>query len=238
MKRFIERFKWLQLLLGLLLVALGVITIVITLNVKEDDYELTNFIVWASVMFLLAGTIIIFDLIAFRDKAEYSSLIGAGILIGVGVFVLVNRDFISQVITTLLPYMLISVGGVLLLKTIILAIKKVPFKVWLLPFVLAVIFLIAGIVFICVKELKQVIYIVVGSLFIVLGAVEIVGYITVLSNKNPPKGEVAPKKGKKKKGEVMKAEPVNEPEPVEEVVEAQPKQIEEQDDIKLIDEKE
>ena len=235
MRRLIEKFSWLQLLLGLILIALGVLTTVIAINVKEN-YELTIFIVWASVLFVLATALTVFDIIAYHDKAEFSSLISAGVCVGVGIFVLINRDFISQVITTLVPYILIAIGGVLLLKTIILAVRRIPFKSWLTPFVVAVIFLAAGIVFICVKELKQVIYISLGIMFIVLGAVEIIGYITFLANRRAPKTEavVHVKKNKKHKQEVVDAYATADEEE-RDVVDAEPKQIEQEDDVKLIE---
>lgn len=234
MKKIIEKFKWLQLILGLVLIALGVLTIVVTANVS-DDYEKTIFIVWASVLFFIAFVIILFDLISFNDKPEFSGLILAGMCIGAGIFVLINKEFISQVITTLLPYILISIGGVLLLKTIVLAIRRVAFQSWLLPFILSVVFLTAGIVFICVKDLKQVIYYVVGTLFIVLGAIEIIGYITVLVNRRAPtKPAVRSSKPRKpKKEKPVDAQPVEDNE--SETVDARPKQIEEQDEPKAID---
>ena len=241
MRRIIEKFKWLQLLLGLVLIALGVLTIVICANVK-DDYEKTIFIIWASVLFLIAAIAIGFDLIAFGEKAEYSGLIASGICIGGGIFILGNQEFISKVITTLIPYILISIGGVILLKTIILAIKRIPFKKWLLPFVISVIFLASGIVFLFVKDMQTVIYIALGVLFIALGAVEIIGFVTVMVNgKGRPTTEpaVVPTKGKKEKKGKKKGDPdisFEQPEePIEVEVDAAPKQIETEDDIKLIE---
>lgn len=234
MRRLIEKFSWLQLLLGVVLIALGVLTTIIAINVK-DNYELTIFIVWASVLFILATALIVFDLVAFHDKAEFSSLITAGVCVGVGIFVLINRDFISEVITTLVPYIMIAIGGVLLLKTIILAIRRIPFKSWLTPFILSVIFLAAGIVFICVKSLNQVIYISLGIVFIVLGAVEIIGYITYLANKKQPKQHaVVPKKERKKKKKHADEDAYSNNN-VQEVVDAEPKLIEQEDDVKLIE---
>ena len=243
MRRILEKFQWLQLLLGFVLIALGVLTMVIAINVK-DDYEKTIFIVWAAVLFLIAAILIGFDFIAFSKKAEFGGLIAAGICIGIAIFVLVNKGFISQVIRTLLPYIIISIGGVLLLKTIILAVKRVNFKEWLLPFVVGVIFIASGIVFLVVDNISF-IYIAVGILFIALGAVEIVGYITIVVNRHAPAPGGAieprsdrtkkPKKGKKKKGE-------DDLVPDEEVdahgteeVDGSPKQIEQEDDIKLIE---
>ena len=234
MRRLIEKFSQLQLLLGVVLIALGVLTTIIAINVK-DNYELTIFIVWASVLFILATALIVFDLVAFHDKAEFSSLITAGVCVGVGIFVLINRDFISEVITTLVPYIMIAIGGVLLLKTIILAIRRIPFKSWLTPFILSVIFLAAGIVFICVKSLNQVIYISLGIVFIVLGAVEIIGYVTYLANKKQPKQHaVVPKKERKKKNKHADEDAYSNNN-VQEVVDAEPKLIEQEDDVKLIE---
>ena len=239
MKKIIDKFKWLQLLFGLVLIALGVLTIVIAVNVDKDSYEKTIFIVWASVLFFIAAIIVIFDLIAFNDKAEFSGLVAAGICIGVGVFILINQDFISNVVKTLLPYIVVSIGGVLLLKTIILAVRRVPFKQWLLPFVLSVIFVAAGVVFICVKDLSNIIYIALGILFIVLGAVEIIGFVTILANKRAPRNDLQPVKQPKKPKKVKKKKEEEEPAPEidgeEEIVDATPKQIESEDDIKLIE---
>ena len=237
MKKIFERFKWLQLLFGFVLIALGVLTIVIALNVK-DNYENTIFIIWASVLFFIAAMIVIFDIIAFNDKAEFGALVAAGISIGVGIFVLGNKEFISHVVKTLLPYIIVSIGGVLLLKTIVLAVRRVPFKQWLLPFVLSVIFVAAGVVFICVKDLSNIIYIALGILFIVLGALEIIGFITIIANNRAPRNDVQPakqskkpKKAKKKKGEENSTTNLYDE---EEIVDATPKQIGSEDDIKLI----
>lgn len=238
MKKILEKFQWVQLILGFVLIALGVLTMVIAINVK-DNYEQIIFIVWASVLFLIAAIIIGFDLIAFNNKAEFGGLLAAGICIGIGIFVLANRGFISQVIKTLLPYIIISIGGVLLLKTIILAVKRINFKEWLLPFVVGVIFIASGIVFLVVENISF-IYIAVGILFIALGAVEIVGYITIIVNRHAPapgaiqprqEGRKKTKKGKKRDDDVV-------PEEVDahqEEVDGAPKQIEQEDEPKLIE---
>lgn len=240
MRKIIDKYKWVQLILGFVLIALGVLTMVVAINVK-DDYEKVIFIVWASVLFLIAAIIIAFDFIAFNNKAEFGGLIAAGICIGIAILVLANKDFISRIIRTLIPYIIISIGGVLLLKTIILAVKRVNFKEWLLPFVVSVIFIASGIVFLVIDNISF-IYVAVGILFIALGAVEIVGYITIVVNRHAPAPgaiQPKPKKGKKqKKGKKKDIEPEEEVDAnnnEEEIVDATPKQIEQEDDIKLID---
>ena len=159
MKKLTEKFSWLQLVFGLVLMGLGVLTIVIAANGDVDSFDKTICIVWAVVLFLIAALIITFDIIAFTDKTDFGSLLVAGLFIGVGIFVLIYRDVIREVIATLLPYILISIGGVLLLKTIILAVKRINYKAWILPFILGVIFVASGIVFLCVGEMLKVIYI-------------------------------------------------------------------------------
>ena len=243
MKRILEKYQWIQLVLGFILIALGVLTMIIAIN-KKEDCERTIFIVWAVVLFVIAAIIIGFDLIAFSKKAEFGGLITAGICVGIGIFVLVNRNFIQQVINTLLPYIIISIGGVLLLKTIILAVKRIHFKEWLLPFVVGVIFIASGVVFLVVDD-KSFIYIAVGILFVALGAVEIVGYITILVNRRAPATTTAvqprperqkkPKKVKKKKGDDALPEEEVDAVSNEEEVDGTPKQIEQEDDVKLIE---
>ncbi len=242
MKRILEKYSWVQLILGFVMIALGVLTMIIAINKKDDAQEAEKiiFIVWASVLFLIAAILIAFDFIAFSKKAEFAGLLTAGICIGIGIFVLVNRAFISQVIKTLIPYIIISIGGVLLLKTIILAVKRVNFKEWLLQFVIGVIFIASGIVFLVIEN-ESFIYVAVGILFIALGAVEIVGYITIIANRRAPKpeGVLQPRpKGRrkgKKRGDVEPDEEVDVNSSVQEEVDGAPKQIEQEDDIKLID---
>lgn len=234
MKKIIAKFSWVQLLLGLILVGLGVLTIVFAAN-GGDDFDKNVFISWAAVLFTIALTIIVVDILTFSTEAEFTGLITAGVCIGVGIFVLANRDFIHNVITSLLPYVLISIGGVLLLKTIILAAKRVNFKDWLSIFIVSVVFLTTGIVFLCVSGLDRVIYIVIGILLIVLGAIEVIGYVTVLSQKHANKKEqqLMVKANNKKKNKKEKQD--EHPEDNKEVVEAKPKEISKEDDIKLIE---
>ena len=239
MRRILEKYQWIQLILGFILIALGVLTMIIAIN-KKEDCEKTIFIVWAVVLFLIAAIIIGFDLIAFSKKAEFGGLIAAGICIGIGIFVLVNRNFIQQVINTLLPYIIISIGGVLLLKTILLAVKRVNYKEWLLSFVVGVIFIASGIVFLVVDD-KSFIYIAVGILFIALGAVEVVGYITIVVNRHAPApGAIQPRPERQKKPKKVKKKKDDVPEEVidanaQEEVDGTPKQIEQEDDPKLIE---
>ena len=231
MRKLTEKYSWLQLIFGLVLVALGVLTIILAAH-GEDAFDKTICIVWAVVLFVIAALIITFDVIGFTDKAEFGGLLISGIAIGVGIFVLANQEIIRNVIATLLPYVLISIGGVLLLKTIILAVKRINFKNWILAFILGVSFIASGIVFLCVKDMLKVIYIVIGVLFIVLGAVEMIGYVTFLANRRAEKKGNLPAKAKGKK---KKDEPVAQPEQEVVEVETEPRQIEQEDEIKQIE---
>ena len=130
-----------------------------------------------------------------------------------------------------------------MLKTIILAVKRIHFKEWLLPFVVGVIFIASGVVFLVVDD-KSFIYIAVGILFVALGAVEIVGYITILVNRRAPattavqprpERQKKPKKVKKKKGDDALPEEEVDAVSNEEEVDGTPKQIEQEDDVKLIE---
>lgn len=201
MKKIIEKYTWLQLILGLILLAVGVLTIVTVVN-APNDYQKILFIMWPVTLFVVALIVILFDVLAFNKTAEFGGLVTSGICIGVGVFVLVNQALLQEAIVTLLPYIMIATGGVLLLKTIILAVKKVSFKEWLLPFILSIVFIAGGIVFLVIKDSQKFLYISLGILLIVLGAVEIIGYITILVNRKnddrtttEPSTRVKPRKG-------------------------------------------
>ena len=232
MRKLTEKYSWLQLVFGLVLVALGVLTIILAVKVEKADFDKTICIVWGIVLFLIAALIITFEIIGFTEKADFGGLLVSGLFIGIGIFILAKQDIIRDIIATLLPYILISIGGVLLLKTIILAVKRINFKVWLLQFILGVIFVAVGIVFAVVEEALNVIYVVIGVLFIVLGALEIVGYITFLSNRRAAKKGNLPAKAKGKKKE---EEPVVQEEQDIVEVEAEPKQIEQEGEIKQIE---
>ena len=244
MKKLIAKYKWLQLLFGFILIAVGVLTIITIINTKEN-YEQTVFFIWALGLFLIAGLILTFDLVGFSDKPVFASLIIAGLCTGVGIFALTNKEIIIEVINKLLTYLLISIGGMLLLKPIILAVRKVSFKTWLLPFILGVIFLSAGIVFYFLEEKTNnfILFLAIAILFVVLGAVEIIGFITLLANKRPPQTTQVStetrgkgKKGKKKKGEQIDEDIVDvNIDDNQEVVDGTPKEIEMEDDVKLIE---
>ena len=231
MRKLTAKYSWLQLVFGLVLVALGVLTIILAVKIDRADFDKTICIVWSVTLFLIAALIITFEIVGFTEQADFAGLLISGLFVGVGIFILAKQDIIRDVIATLLPYILISIGGVLLLKTIILAIKRINFKVWLLQFILGVIFLATGIVFAVVEEALNVIYVVIGVLFIVLGALELVGYITLLANKRAEKKGGVPAKANSKK----KEEPVIQPEQEVVEVEAEPKQIEQEDEIKQIE---
>ena len=242
MRKLTDRFKWLQLLFGLILIGAGVVTIIMAAN-GEDDFDKNICLVWSIILFVIAFLIVLLDILAFGSDVEFTGLIAAGLCVGVGVFILVNQDIIRNVISSLIPYILISIGGVLLLKTIMLAIKRVNFKKWIVVFIVSVIFLTSGIVFICVSDMLKVIYIVIGGLFIVLGGLELVGLITRLSQAHHdkkvnavtvPKAGKKIKKGKKKNDDVEA--PVDNGETVE-AVDAQPKELPYDDDVKLIEQK-
>ena len=200
MKKIIEKYTWLQLILGLILLAVGVLTIVTVVNAPED-YQKILFIMWPITLFVVAGLVILFDVLAFNKTAEFGGLITSGICIGIGVFVLINRALLQEAIVTLLPYIMMSIGGVLLFKTIILAVKRVSFKEWLLAFIVSIVFIAGGIVFLVIKDSQKFLYIVLGILLIVLGAVEIIGYITILVNRRkedkvtPPSTSTRTRKG-------------------------------------------
>ena len=235
MRKILEKFKWLQLVFGFVLIALGVLTIVIAISNKDGDYAKYIFIVWAVVLFLIAGVFVLFDVLAFRDTAEFGTLVGCGICIGIGVFVIVNQGVINDVIKTLLPYSLMAVGGVLIIKTLVLAIRRISFKEWMLPFVVGVVFLTSGLVFFLNKDSGYILYVATGIMFVTLGAVEIIGFITVLANRRAPRNNLQPvkqpKKAKKKKGDEEPAPEYQEGE----IVDASPKQIESEDNVKLIE---
>ncbi len=240
MRKLTEKFKWLQLLFGFILIGAGVITIIMAAN-GEDDFDKNICLVWAILLFSIAFLIILLDFLAFKSDVEFTGLIAAGLAIGVGVFILVNQDIIRNVISSLVPYILIAIGGVLILKTIILAIKRVNFKKWIVVFIVSVIFLTAGIVFLCVKDMLKVIYIVIGGLFIVLGGLELIGLIARAANDHHEKqmnAVTVPKQKKVKKGRRKDDGEEDAPPATNdnvEVVDAEPKQIGTEDDIKLIE---
>ena len=184
MQKLVQRFPWLQLLIGLILVGAGVGTIAFAAMNKINE---TLYITWAVCLFLVAFLIIAMDLASFPKDAEFGGLIVAGVCIGVGIFVWAKYHYIQIMMSLLLPYILISVGAVLLLKTFILALERVPFKEWLAMFIISVIFLTTGIIFLVAKNKLETIYLVLGVLFVVLGAVEVIGYVTVMSHRHHAK---------------------------------------------------
>ena len=65
MRKLIQRYPWLQLLIGLILIAVGVGTIAFAASSKINE---TLYITWAGGLFLVAFALILIDLTKFTQK--------------------------------------------------------------------------------------------------------------------------------------------------------------------------
>lgn len=244
MNKIFLKYKWAQLLIGFIIIGIAVVTIILaaTNNFTGDpdqDKQLILYfcLIWSISLFVISAIIVALDIVGFRQEPEFGGLIVSGACIGLGLFLLIKRAIVSEILASFLPYVLVSIGGVLLIKTVILAAMKVGVKKWISFFIMSVVFITVGVIFICVPDMLKIIYIIIGVLLVVLGALEIVGFISMVAHARSAKKDgvavVTSSRRKKKEQEVV--EPVHEEYAAISTNDEEPKEEPKDDEIKLIE---
>ena len=187
MKSLFEKYKWLRIVLGIVLVAAGIVTIIVSFTNPNEVYKITS-ITLGICCFIYAALIIATSLIKHtRTPFPVELLIGA-IFISIGVTLCIPDlfSYLTHYVIYLVSISLIVLGSVSLIKSIIIICYKDPVFNWLITLIFGLIALPGGIILLCLKqsEVIQIIYVVVGAMIVILGIFEIVlGFIEISKNK-------------------------------------------------------
>lgn len=226
MKSLFNKYVWLQLILSILLLFGGAVIIAFAINNNTEVLENALNIVVAVILFLFGFFAILTSFIFETKKYITMSLICGSASIALGVFLCTKQFMLLEYLIYLIAIFFIVVGAIELLKAILLTVKKAKDQLALIiiTYILAVLFIAAGILAIVFRDnvkdvLNIVASVIVGVLLLVAGGYELVlGIKALITNKK-------------------KANQVVEEKKEEPTAEAQPEQAEkpQQEEIKELD---
>ncbi|HPY79694.1 MAG TPA: hypothetical protein PLY58_01045 [Bacilli bacterium] len=212
MKKLFKEYKWLVIVLGIVIFSLGLITLIMSLVWRDETFLLKVIcIIVACYCYAIAIFNLLFTLIAER-KAEYDGISGnlltSGALIGFGVTFSFFADNISNMVISLvkfcLPWLLISLAAVVFIKFLLIVVNKESkhkYAAWVRALVVWVLLLTAGIIFWVVKdELAYFVYASIGVLIMIIGLLVLsLGIVAVAKDKRADNVPVVKEKKKKRK---------------------------------------
>jgi len=183
MKSIFKRFNWMQLLFGILLIAVGVATIVLAI-VNKGAVSKTLSIIVAIFFFLFGALAIIMSLVSDTKLFTTASLVYGSFLIALGVVVLLNPTVVPSVLVNLIAVFLIAFGTVCLIKAIVSIVYKMKWY-WIVGlFLIAAVGITVGILAFCYPDIAFTgTFIAAGAGIIAFGVLEIVLYFNRNKNK-------------------------------------------------------
>ncbi len=229
MKSLYKRFKWLIIVLGLVVFSLGLIVLIISIN-NKDMFDIVSYIIagycFAIALFNLLVTILL------ERKDGYNgisiNLLFSGLLIGIGIALLDSQiiNVVVNVLVNFLPALFFALAGVVVIKFVLLVADKNTgraYSSWAIALILWTMFLTLGIVVLVNKldnnadSLETFIFAIIGIVVMLIGLL-VATYGIVLIVRSKEKLEKKPIKKSKKKAngaEIDSTKEIGEPKLVE-----------------------
>ena len=206
MKSLFNKYIWLQLILSILLLFGGALIIAFAINNDQTILEDGLNIIAAVILFLFGGFAILATLVFEQNKYLTNGLLYGSACIALGVFLCMKEMILLDYLVYLLAIFFIVIGGVELIKAVILVTRKeknVPAIV--IAFVVAALFIAGGILALIFKDnVRKGFCIVAGALLALAGIWELfLGVKTMIGNS----GGYKKKEKKKKKNKDVEPEP-------------------------------
>ena len=206
MKSLFNKYIWLQLILSILLLFGGALIIAFAINNDQTILEDGLNIIAAVILFLFGGFAILATLVFEQNKYLTNGLLYGSACIALGVFLCMKEMILLDYLVYLLAIFFIVIGGVELIKAVILVTRKeknVPAIV--IAFVVAALFIAGGILALIFKDnVRKGFCIVAGALLALAGVWELfLGVKTMIGNS----GGYKKKEKKKKKNKDVEPEP-------------------------------
>ena len=172
MKKFLEK-KWLTLIYGFLLIAVGALTLTYAI-INPDVVTKVLSISIAVSLFLIGSGNIVLALVAHTSDFFNSSLLVGSAAIAFGVLFCINTLLIGEFIAYLLGVFFIALAVVALIKFVLFIVYKQNLA-WIIIYgFIVVICAAAGIIILCFKQqTNQVLYGIIGSFIAFAGLFEI-----------------------------------------------------------------
>lgn len=175
MNLLFKKYKWLQLTLGILLVAAGTIVIVLDF-VNYSSITTTLSVVLAVVLFIIGALLLVSGLLGRLNNVFDITFLMGSAMIALGVVLLTDLTLISKIIITLMAVLLLTFGVAVVVKAIVLLAQKYH-KTGLIVayFILGAALITLGILaFVFQGQVLQIAYAVAGVAIIALGIIQII----------------------------------------------------------------
>lgn len=193
MKSLFEKYTWLRIVAGIVLLLAGVLAVVLSITCDENVIARVIGIIVAICCFIYAAMLITASFIKNPRTPFPQEVLIAGIAIGVGITLCIGEvaENLAKYATYLLACGLISLGTIAIIKSIVIICYKDPVQNWLIMIICGTIALVGGILLLCFRsELTMAINIVIGCVIAALGILEIILGISFISkNKKSKKKE-------------------------------------------------
>ena len=228
MKSLFNKYVWLQLILSILLLFGGTIIIIFAINGKEDNLADALNIVAAVIFFLFGAFAILATFVFETRKYITTGLLYGSASIALGIFLCLKKLILLDYLVYLLAIFLIVVGALELIKAVIITAKKDKVPAIVITYIVAAIFIAAGILALIFNEKVRIAFcIVAGVLLFIAGVYELIMGVRLMVEQNKNKGGNRKPAKRNKKAD---PEPEPEPEPKQEIKELdftqEPEQIE------------
>jgi hypothetical protein len=201
MKSLFSKYIWLKLILAVLLLFGGALIIVFAVLGKANVLQSGLNIIAAVILFLF-GLFAIIATFAFEvDRVFTNGLLYGSACIALGVFLCLEKIVLLEYLVWLLAIFFIVVGGVEIIKGVILLIKKYkPIVAIVVTFIVGTVFVVGGILAIIFNaDIRIVFCIIAGALLFLAGVYNLFFGIKEMIAHNKTKEPKKDKKGSKKK---------------------------------------
>ena len=225
MKTLFAKYKWMQLIYGLLLAVAGILVIVAAVNDKERVSTWLS-IICAIGLFIYSAALLFTGVFSLKKKYFDITFIYAVLFVSIGVCLLCNQQMIGSFITIFVATLLCAMGVVEIGEATAMIFFKRPVFFVVLFYILGAAFITLGVLAFCFQtEVQQIVYVGLGILLCLTALLELVLGVHGLI--------IAAKLSKLEKNDVVDAEVTDLKE--EDKKEEEPAQIEEKKEDEHID---
>ena len=174
MNNLFERYKWMGILLGVLLILAGVGIILLSIFVPDKVNMILSITV--AVICFIIGIIYIVAGVLLPLSEFYSSLYLYGAFaISVGIILLIHMDLASEILIYTIAVILLTLAVVYVVRGILYVTNKMKTIQFVLCFVIGGVCLVLGILALIFKgQMLQFIYILAGAFFLLSGIIQLI----------------------------------------------------------------
>jgi len=188
MKKALNQYAWIRIVLGILVVALGVVLIIVSAT-NNDATKITKVIciIFGAYITLLSAVALIVGLAVEAKNRLVVPAAAIALVLSLGlVFIIFSNDYaavLETIVRTLVPMIILVIGATLVIQSIIEIVAKMDSKAWIAKLVLGVLLVTLGIILLATGNTVTVIYVILGVLLVVLGILWLVFGIIYAKNK-------------------------------------------------------